>query len=166
MSAICPSTQIIVYDLPHPHAQDEFYLWYDSENNGNNEETTHKDNDNFDDNDDGSNKDNGLLEGYESDNIVFGSMLSSNDEHSFSIMSHILGGKMFEDDKDLVEFRFGMVFRNRKSFTLAIHFVFNKAFKVKKKGNLKEGKYCVIVMHPGVLSRYILHYRDMVNASK
>ena len=40
---------------------------------------------------------------------------------------------MFDDDKDPVEFRFGVILKNIKSFTLALHFVFKKAFKVKKK---------------------------------
>ena len=68
------------------------------------------------DNDDGSDSDDGLLEGYESDNVDFSLMQSSNDEHPFCAMSRVLGGQMFEDGTDPVKFRVKMVFRNMKSF--------------------------------------------------
>lgn len=78
-------------DLPFSRAQDEFHLWFDSENDGNNEEVKHDNNGKFDD-DDGNDSDDNLLEGYESENIDFGPMQSSADEHPFRAMSRILGG--------------------------------------------------------------------------
>lgn len=35
--AIGPSIEVVVDDLPPPHAQDKFYLWSDSENEDNDE---------------------------------------------------------------------------------------------------------------------------------
>lgn len=75
---------------------------------------------NFNDDDDGSDIGNGLLEGYENDNVDFGLLLSSDDEHSFSTMSHILKGQMFKDGTDPVELRIGMVLRNMKFFAWAL----------------------------------------------
>ena len=114
-----PSTQTSMNYLPPFHAEDELHLWSDSENDGDNEEARHKNSGKFDDDDDGSDKDNGLLGGYESDNVDFGPIQSLDNEHPFRAMSHILRGQIFEDGTDPVEFRVGMVFRNMKSFAWA-----------------------------------------------
>lgn len=80
-------------DLPHSYAQDEFCLWSYSENDGNDKKARHERNDLFHDDDDGIDRDNGMLKSYESGNVDFGPMLSSDNEYSFSTMSHVLGVK-------------------------------------------------------------------------
>lgn len=85
------STQTAMNDLSPSHAEDQFHLWSNSENDGDNKEARHESSGKFDDND-ASDKDDGLLEGYESDNDDFGPMQSSNDEHPFRVMSRVLGG--------------------------------------------------------------------------
>lgn len=110
-----PPTATVVDDLPNPHAQDEFYLQSDLENEDNDEEAKHKSSDKVQDDDD-SDRDNGLLEG---DNVDFDPLLSSDDEHPFNTMSSILGGDMLKDGTDPIEFRVGMVLKNMKSFTWA-----------------------------------------------
>ena len=100
-------------------AEDEFHLLFDSENDGNNEEVKHDNNGKFDD-DDGNDSDDSLLEGYKSDTTDFGPMQSSADEHLFRVMSRVLGGQMFDDGIDPMEFRVGMIFRNMKSFAWAL----------------------------------------------
>ena len=77
--------------MSQSHAEDEFHLWSDLKNDGDNKETRHDSSGKFDD-DDGSDNNDGLLEGYESDNADFGPMQSSADEHPFRAMSRILGG--------------------------------------------------------------------------
>lgn len=55
---------------------------------GDNKKERHKGSGKFD-HDDGSDRDDGLLEGCESDNANFGPMQSSDDEHPFSTMSRV-----------------------------------------------------------------------------
>lgn len=57
-----------------------------------------------------------LLDGYRSDNGDYGSMPDSENEHPFSRMSYVLGGQIFVDGTEPVEFRVGQVFKNFQSF--------------------------------------------------
>lgn len=75
-----------------------------------------------------------MLEGYKSDNVNFGQMLSLDDEHLFSTLSRILGGQMFEDGTDPMGFKIGMVFR---TWSL-LHGPFKKAFEVKEWNLIEE----------------------------
>lgn len=75
--------------MPLPHVEDEFYLYFDSDNKSDNEEATHKGSSKFD-HGDGSDRDGRLLEGYESDIADFGPIQSLDNEHPFSAISHIV----------------------------------------------------------------------------
>lgn len=61
-SAVGLLTETTVDDLPHSHAENEFYLWFDLENDGHDEEARYESNDKFQD-DDGNDRDNGFYRG-------------------------------------------------------------------------------------------------------
>ena len=65
-------------DLPLSYKEDEFHLWSNSENDGDNKEIRRESSGKLDD-DDGSDRGDGLLEGYKSDNANFGPIQLSDD---------------------------------------------------------------------------------------